>query len=119
MKSFSRRIAAAACSGSALISGCSSPTPVPDIRDESSDVLISSLVRSALQTEEPLGDYVILVETFHGTVLLSGLVDFAWQRTRAFDLTTEIDGVNHVLSDQIDVDGMCRHLSARNARRQD
>lgn len=98
-----------------LASGCTTPPVVPEMRDADGDVLISADVRSALRADGAFADDEILVETFHGTVLLQGLVDFEWQRTQAFDLAANIDGVNHVQNDVIYVDGVCPALSGPNA----
>lgn len=101
-----------------LASGCSTPAVVPEMRDADGDVLISAEVRTALRTDGAFAEDAILVETFHGTVLLQGLVDFGWQRTQAYDLAAEIDGVNHVQNDLIEVNGDCPDLSVQRAARQ-
>lgn len=100
-----------------LASGCSTPPAVPEMRDADGDVLISADVRSALWADGAFAEDEILVETFHGTVLLQGLVDFEWQRTQAYDLATGIDGVNHVQNDLIYVHGVCPDVSAQSAGR--
>lgn len=100
-----------------LASGCSTPPGVPEMRDADGDVLISADVRSALQTDGAFAGDEILVETFHGTVLLQGLVDFEWQRTQAYDLATGIDGVNHVQNELIYVHVVCPDVSAQSVGR--
>jgi hyperosmotically inducible periplasmic protein len=53
-------------------------------------------LRARLMADPATKGYLIQVETFHGTVLLSGYVELATVRMRALQLAREISGTDDV-----------------------
>jgi hyperosmotically inducible protein len=76
--------------------GCTS-TPVQQPAEEAiEDGVVTAKVRAAL-TEDPLtSPHGIKVETFKGTVQLSGYVETPEARNRALKVTRSVDGVKQV-----------------------
>jgi osmotically-inducible protein OsmY len=60
------------------------------------DSVITAKVKSALVADDTTKAYQISVETFEGTVQLSGAVDGADARTRATQIAKGVEGVRDV-----------------------
>ena len=60
------------------------------------DSVITAKVKSALVADPTTKAHQIEVETFQGTVQLSGFVDDAEARTRAAQVAADIEGVKNV-----------------------
>jgi osmotically-inducible protein OsmY len=60
------------------------------------DSVITTTVKSALLGEKNINSLAISVETFNGTVQLSGFVDSQWQIDKAQQLTAAVHGVQDV-----------------------
>jgi osmotically-inducible protein OsmY len=60
------------------------------------DSVITGKVKTALIGDPVTKAHQITVETFHGTVQLSGFVDTAEARTRAVALARDVEGVKDV-----------------------
>lgn len=65
----------------------------------SQDALVTTRVKAALVKEPNLKSMSISVDTFRGTVQLSGFVDNATQIARAVSVTRGVDGVEAVKND--------------------
>jgi len=60
------------------------------------DSVITGKVKTALIADSTTKAYQIEVETYRGTVLLSGFVDSAEQRRRAVEIARSVEGVRDV-----------------------
>ncbi|TJY62798.1 BON domain-containing protein [Sinimarinibacterium sp. CAU 1509] len=65
------------------------------------DSVITTKVKSALLGEKDINSMDIKVETFNGTVQLSGFVDSQWQIDKAVQVASSVGGVQHVKNDLI------------------
>ena len=65
------------------------------------DAAITTKVKSALLAEKDVNSFDIKVETFNGTVQLSGFVNSQWQIDKAEQVTKSVDGVQHVRNNLI------------------
>lgn len=65
----------------------------------SKDALVTARVKAALVKEPNLKSMPISVDTFRGTVQLSGFVDNATQIARAVSVTRGVEGVEAVKND--------------------
>jgi osmotically-inducible protein OsmY len=65
-------------------------------REAIDDGVITAKLRARLMADVVTRSYVIQVETFHGTVVLSGYVELATVRLRALALARELAGENEV-----------------------
>ena len=65
------------------------------------DATITTKVKSALLTEKDVNSMDIKVETFNGTVQLAGFVDSQWQIDKAVQVTSAVEGVQHVKNNLI------------------
>jgi hyperosmotically inducible protein len=63
------------------------------------DSAITSKVKTALIRDPMVGGFNIEVETYKGTVQLSGFVDTESERRQAGTLAAEVDGVRSVKND--------------------
>jgi hyperosmotically inducible protein len=76
--------------------GCTSTPTEPSAEEAIEDGVVTAKVRAAL-TEDPVtGAHAIKVETFKGTVQLSGYVETPEARNRALKVTRSVDGVKQV-----------------------
>lgn len=66
-----------------------------------SDSAITTKVKSALLAEKDVNSLDISVETYDGTVQLSGFVDSQWQIDQAVKIATAVKGVKKVKSDLV------------------
>jgi len=60
------------------------------------DGVVTAKLRARLKADVLTKDYVIQVEIFHGTIVLSGYVKLAAVRIRALELARELAGGNEV-----------------------
>lgn len=60
------------------------------------DSVITGKVKTALIADSTTKAHQIEVETYRGTVQLSGFVDSAEQRRRAVEIARSVEGVRHV-----------------------
>lgn len=65
------------------------------------DAAITTKVKSALLAEKDVNSFDIKVQTFEGTVQLSGFVDSQWQIDKAVQVTAAVAGVQKVQNDLI------------------
>lgn len=114
MPTLSRALFAAAVLGSSALAGCASTDgerseaeTVGQRSDEASagqrsdgevvdDGVVTAKVKAKLVDDPVTKAYQIEVETFKGTVQLSGFVDSAEARSRATQLTKDVGGVKDV-----------------------
>jgi osmotically-inducible protein OsmY len=86
----------AALMASAVVTGCSS-TPTQQAAGEAvDDGVVTAKVRAALVADPVTKAHQINVETFKGTVQLSGFVESDEARSRALQLARNVDGVRKV-----------------------
>lgn len=69
--------------------------------DVVSDSVITTKVKSALLAEKDVNSFDIKVQTFDGTVQLSGFVDSQWQIDKAVQVAAGVQGVRKVKNDLI------------------
>lgn len=95
-------VAALLASGSILVGACSSgPGHERSGSEVVSDATITTKVKAALLTEEDVKSMDIKVETFNGTVQLSGFVDSQWQSDKAAEVAASVNGVQQVKNNLI------------------
>lgn len=85
----------------ALIAGCASDGHQRSSGEVFDDASITTRVKSALLTEDDIKSFDIKVETFNGTVQLSGFVDSQWQIDKAVQVASTVKGVRSVKNDLI------------------
>jgi hyperosmotically inducible protein len=87
-------------SASILVGGCaSSPGHERSGSEILTDTATTTKVKSALLAEKDVNSLDIKVETFNGTVQLTGFVDSQWQIDKAVAVTTAVEGVQQVKND--------------------
>lgn len=89
------------CSGGIVVSGCAHNGHERSGGEVIDDVAITTKVKSALLAEKDVNSFDIKVETFNGTVQLSGFVDSQWQIDKAVQVAKAVNGVQHVKNDLI------------------
>lgn len=65
------------------------------------DSAITTKVKAALLAEKDVNSFDIKVQTFEGTVQLSGFVDSQWQIDKAVEVASSVKGVRKVTNDLI------------------
>jgi hyperosmotically inducible periplasmic protein len=80
----------------AFLAGCAPTETRTSTGEYIDDTAITARVKTALTTDADVKARNISVETFRGTVQLSGFVDTPEQRRRAEDLIWGIEGVRAV-----------------------
>ena len=86
----------AALMASTVVVGCSS-TPTQESAGQAvDDGVVTAKVKAALVADPVTKAHQINVETFKGTVQLSGFVETAEARTRALQLARDVEGVRKV-----------------------
>lgn len=80
-----------------LGAGCAGTATRPSTGEAIDDGVISTRVKTALLRDESTPGTAIQVETFRGTVQLSGFVDNAVQKTRAVEIARGTPGVVSVV----------------------
>lgn len=79
--------------------GCASTSRQEGTGEYVDDTVITSKVKAALLKEPSLESTDINVETFKGTVQLSGFVDSAADERRALEVASNVKGVKAVRED--------------------
>lgn len=88
--------------GSAMIVGCSSMPQQQSTGEAIDDGVVTAKIKSRLIEDPVTKAHQINVDTFKGTVQLSGFVESDQARARALQLAREVDGVKQV-KDAMDV----------------
>jgi osmotically-inducible protein OsmY len=86
----------AALMASAVVSGCSSTPTQQSAGEAVDDGVVTAKVKAALVADPVTKAHQITVETFKGTVQLSGFVETNEARSRALQLARNVDGVRKV-----------------------
>ena len=86
----------AAMLGTAVMAGCTSTPNRASAGETIDDSVITAKVKAKLIEDPVTKAHEISVETFKGTVQLSGFVETAAERTRAVQLANDVDGVKDV-----------------------
>lgn len=86
----------AALMASAVMTGCSSAPTQQSAGEAVDDGVVTAKVKAALVADPVTKAHEITVETFKGTVQLSGFVETDEARTRALQLARDVDGVKKV-----------------------
>jgi hyperosmotically inducible periplasmic protein len=86
---------------SLFLAGCASPGHERSGSAMMEESLVTTKVKSALLAEKDVNSFDIKVETFNGTVQLSGFVDSQWQIDKAVAVTSGVDGVQHIRNNLI------------------
>jgi osmotically-inducible protein OsmY len=81
---------------SAAMTGCSSTPTQQSAGEAVDDGVVTAKVKAALVADPMTKAHQITVETFKGTVQLSGFVESDEARTRALQLARDVDGVKKV-----------------------
>lgn len=93
--------AALLSSGTLVVAGCAHHGHDRTGGEVVSDASITTKVKSALLAEKDVNSFDIKVETFNGTVQLSGFVDSQWQIDKAVQVAAGVNGVKTVKNDLI------------------
>src|SRR5690348_9205951 len=86
----------AALMAGAVAAGCSSTPTQQPAGEAVDDGVVTAKVKAALVADPVTKAHQINVETFKGTVQLSGFVESDEARSRALQLARDVDGVKHV-----------------------
>lgn len=86
----------AAFMASSVMAGCSSTPTQQSAGQAVDDGVVTAKVKAALVADPVTKAHQINVETFKGTVQLSGFVETDEARTRALQLTRDVEGVKKV-----------------------
>lgn len=79
-----------------LLPGCSTTPHSRTVGTVIDDVTLTTRVKAALLAEPDVKSLDIGVQTFSGTVQLSGFVDSEWQIEKATEVARRIEGVQQV-----------------------
>ena len=79
-----------------LIAGCASTSTEQSTGQAIDDGVVTAKVKAKLIEDPVTKAHQISVETFKGTVQLSGFVDSTQARTRALQLAKQVEGVKQV-----------------------
>lgn len=79
-----------------MLQGCSTAPHSRTVGTVIDDVTLTTRVKAALLAEPDVKSLDIGVETFSGTVQLSGFVDSEWQIEKATEVARRIEGVRQV-----------------------
>ena len=79
-----------------FLAGCAGDSKSESTGEYVDDVVISNKVRAEIVGDDELSLFDIDVETFKGTVQLSGFVDSEEQKTRAGEVARRVEGVKEV-----------------------
>lgn len=85
--------------GMATVLGCASTSTREGTGEYVDDTVITSKVKAAIFSEPSLKVSEINVETFKGTVQLSGFVKYQADMNKAVEITNTIHGVKSVKND--------------------
>ena len=86
----------AACMAATVMVGCSSTPTQQSAGQAVDDGVVTAKVKAALVADPVTKAHQINVETFKGTVQLSGFVETDEARTRALQLARDVEGVRKV-----------------------
>lgn len=86
----------AALMASTVLAGCSSSPTQQSAGQAVDDGVVTAKVKAALIADPVTKAHQINVETFKGTVQLSGFVETDEARSRALQLARDVDGVKKV-----------------------
>jgi len=86
----------AALMAGTVVVGCSSTPTQQSAGSAVDDGVVTAKVKAALVADPVTKAHQINVETFKGTVHLSGFVETAEARTRALQLARDVEGVRKV-----------------------
>lgn len=89
-------VLAAVSMASAVVAGCSSTPTQQPAAEAVDDGVVTAKVKAALVADPVTKAHRITVETFKGTVQLSGFVETDEARSRALQLARNVDGVRKV-----------------------
>lgn len=78
--------------------GCAGTSNSTSTGEYIDDRAISTKVKTALHTDDEVSGFQVNVETFKGTVQLSGFVDNTAQAERAEEIARSVDGVEDVIN---------------------
>jgi osmotically-inducible protein OsmY len=87
--------------GGAFVSGCSSTSTRESTGEYIDSSTLTAKVKSALVSDEMVKARDVQVETFRGTVQLSGFVDSEAQKERATAVARSVQGVQDVKNNLI------------------
>lgn len=87
--------------GGVLISGCSSTSTRESTGEYIDSSAVTAKVKAALISDETVRARDVEVETFRGTVQLSGFVDTEAQKERATSVARTVQGVRDVRNNLI------------------
>ena len=82
--------------GSSLIAGCSSTPSQQSTGEAIDDGVVTARVKAKLIEDPVTKAHQINVDTFKGTVQLSGFVETEQARSRALQIAREVNGVKQV-----------------------
>lgn len=95
-------LTAALIAASALFAaGCASEGHERSTGAVIDDTTITTKVKSELLAQKDVNSFDIKVQTFNGTVQLSGFVDSQWQIDKAVQIAAAVNGVQHVTNNLI------------------
>ncbi len=86
----------AAMLGSSLIAGCSSTPSQQSTGEAIDDGVVTARIKAKLIEDPVTKAHQINVDTFKGTVQLSGFVETEQARSRALQIAREVNGVKQV-----------------------
>lgn len=78
--------------------GCAGTRTTTSTGEYIDDSAISAKVKTALHTDDEVSGFQVNVETFKGTVQLSGFVNTVAQAERAEEIARRVDGVEDVVN---------------------
>jgi len=81
--------------------GCASTQKSSSTGEKFDDTVITTKVKSLLAKDDFLKSFSISVETYKGTVQLSGFVDSQQAVNRAVEITKSVEGVTDVKNDLV------------------
>lgn len=85
----------------ASFAGCGSTSKQSSTGEYIDDSVITTKVKSLLAKDDFLDSFQISVETYKGTVQLSGFVDSQQAVNRAVEITRDVSGVKKVKNDLV------------------
>ena len=95
-RNFTRALLIAAILSSTAMAGCTSTATKQSVGEVVDDGVVTAKLEAKLIDDPVTKAYQINVDTFKGTVQLSGFVDSAEARSRAAQLAKDTDGVKDV-----------------------
>ena len=88
-----------ACTLSLLIAACAGTAKQESTGEYIDDTVLTSQVKAVLLNDPAVSGLAVNVETFKGTVQLSGFVKSVAERNRAVQLARDVKGVRQVKND--------------------